>query len=158
VFSCYIIRSPTPLWDSLLVVKPAAAQAPYATLVGNHPGPGYGGFVIHQETPGVYALIVVDGKVWQTVLRFSLRPGEWNYLALVRTENAFNLYLDGQPVASEVVPGLQAVDSTLPLVIGNWPGKDRPLNGNVKEVRVLKRALAPDEIAAAAESIRGKLP
>jgi hypothetical protein len=49
-------------------------------------------------------------------------------------------------------------DSLLPLQIGNWVGNDRPFNGDVKEVRVRNRTLAPDEIAAAAGSIRAKLP
>jgi len=53
------------------------------------------GFVIHQETPGFWALVVGDGKTYQPVLQFSLRPGEWNYLAVVRTEDAFTVYLDG---------------------------------------------------------------
>jgi hypothetical protein len=148
--------APKSPWSLELVVKPEAMQGAYATLVGNHPGKRIGGFVIHQETPGLCALVVGDGKAWQRLLQFNLRPGEWNYLALVRTEDAFTVYLDGQPVASRAVPGLQMEDSPLPLQIGNWIGKNRRFNGDFKEVRISKRALTADEIAAAAESVRGK--
>jgi hypothetical protein len=145
-----------PPWSLEMVVKPAAAQRPNAALVGDH-GSHLGGFVIHQESPGVWALVVGDGKTYQPILHFGLRPDEWNYLALVRTEDAFTVYLDGAPVASKAVPGLQMGETPLPLQIGNWVNNDRPFSGEVKEVRILNRALAPGEIAAAAESIREKL-
>jgi hypothetical protein len=147
-----------PPWSMEIVVKPAAAQGPYATLVGNHIDSGLGGFVIHQEAPGVYALVVGDGKAWQTVLHFSLQSGEWNYLAIVHAGDAFTVYLDGEPIASKAIPGLIIKESPSPLQIGNWMGSDRPFKGEFKEIRVLQRALAPDEIAAAAERVRGKLP
>jgi Concanavalin A-like lectin/glucanases superfamily len=149
--------STKPPWSLEMVVKPAAAQGPHAALVGNH-GSRLTGFVIHQETPGFWALVVGDGKAYQPVLQFSLRPGEWNYLAVVRTEDAFTVYLDGKPIASQAIPGLHIEDSPLPLQIGNWVGNDRPFNGEVKEIRLLDRPLAPYEIAAAAERVRGKLP
>jgi Concanavalin A-like lectin/glucanases superfamily len=141
-----------------MVVKPAAAQGPNAALVGNHPGRGAGGFVVQQEAPGVLALVAGDGKGWRRVLQFSLRPGEWNYLTLVRSDDAFTVYLDGRPVASQVAPDFQIEDSPLPLQVGNWVGNDRPFNGAVKEVRVLNRALAAEEVAASAANIRAKLP
>jgi hypothetical protein len=150
--------SAKPPWSLEMIVKPAAAQVPNVALVGNHPGRGMGGFVIQQETAGVFALVVGDGKAWQHVLQFSLRPGEWNYLALVCSENAFTVYLDGEPIASKAASGLQIEDSPLPLQVGNWVGNDRQFNGDVKEVRVLHRALASDKIVAAARSIRAKLP
>ena len=150
--------STKPPWSMELVVKPAAVQGLYATLVGNHPGPEYSGFVIHEDAPGVCALIVGDGQAWQTILHFSLRPSEWNYLAVVRTADAFTVYVDGKLVASRITLGLEVKESPLELQIGNIKKNDRPFNGDFKEFRVLKRALAPDEIAAAAESLRGKLP
>jgi hypothetical protein len=146
-----------PVWSLEMVVKPAAVQSANAALVGNH-GSHLGGFVIHQETPGVWTLVVGDGKAYQPVLHFSLRPGEWNYLALVRTEDAFTVYLDGAPIASKSVGALQIGETPLPLQIGNWVNNDRPFSGEVKEVRILDRALAVSEIAAAAESVRNKVP
>jgi Concanavalin A-like lectin/glucanases superfamily len=145
-------------WSMEMIVKPAGVQAPNAALVGNHPGLGTGGFVIHQETPGVWALVVGDGKAWQPILQFNLRAGEWNYLALVRTQDAFTLYLDGRLAAARIAPGLKIEESPLLLQVGNWVANDRPFNGDVKEFRVLNRALASAEIAAAAERVRTKLP
>ncbi len=150
--------STKPPWSLEMVVKPAAVQAPSAALIGNHPGRGLGGFVIEQEAPGVCALLVGDGGAWRRVLQLRLRPGQWNYLALVRSLDGFTVYLDGEAAASGIDPGLQIEDSPLPLQVGNWVGNDRPYNGEFKEVRVLNRALAPEEIAATAFGIRRKLP
>ena len=141
-----------------MVVKPAAVQGPYATLVGNHPGRGVGGFVIQHEGAGLWTLLGGDGKAWRPILQLRLRPGEWNYLALVRSQDAFTVYLDGEPMASNAAPDVVIEDSPLPLQIGNWVGNDRPFNGVVKEVRVLNLALTPEAIAAAGRNIREKLP
>jgi hypothetical protein len=149
--------SPPPVWSLEMVVKPSGAQGPNAALVGNH-GSHLGGFVIHQETPGVWALVVGDGKAYQRVLQFSLRPGEWNYLALVRTGDAFTVYLDGASLASKAVGALKIGETPLPLQIGNWVNNDRPFSGEVKEIRILDRTLAVSEIAVAAEKVRNKLP
>ncbi len=148
--------STKPPWTLELLVKPDAVQGPNAALAGNH-GYAMTGFVIYQETPGVWALAIGDAKTYQTILRFNLRSGEWNYLALVCTEDAFTLYLDGAPIASKAVPGLKIAESPLPFQIGNWVNNDRPFSGDFKEFRLLNRALAPHEIAAVAESVRGKL-
>ena len=64
---------------------------------------------------------------------------EWNYLAVIRTPDAFKVYLDGEPIASKTASDIQMEDSPLPLQIGNWLGNDRPFNGAMKEFRVLKR-------------------
>ena len=145
-------------WSLEMVVKPAATQEPNAALIGNYPGRGIGGFVIQRDAPGVFVLIVGDGKAWRKVLQFRLRPGEWNYLALIRSPDAYTVYLEGEPIASNAASDLQIEDSPLPLQIGNWVGNDRAFNGQVKEVRMLKRALAASEIAATAGSIRKKAP
>jgi hypothetical protein len=79
-------------------------------------------------------------------------------LALVHSDKAFTIYLDGTPVASEDASDLQIQDSPLPLQIGNRIAGDWPFGGEIKEIHVLNRALASDEIAAAARTIRSKLP
>ena len=145
-------------WSIEMVVKPAATQEPNAALIGNYPGRGTGGFVIQRDAPGVCGLVVGDGRAWRKVLQFRMRPGEWNYLAIIRSLDGFTVYLDGEPIASTAASDLQIEDSPLPLQIGNWVGNDRPFRGQVKEVRVLKPALASSEIAAIAGKIRQKLP
>ena len=74
-------------------------------------------------------------------------PGQWNCLALVATGDAVTAYVDGRPVASEAVAGLQIEDSPLPLQVGNWYGNDRPFHGLIKEIRILNRALSAKEVA-----------
>jgi hypothetical protein len=145
-------------WSVELIVNPATNQGPNAALVGNYYAEGVAGFVIQQETPGEYSLTLGDGKACQHILPFRLRPGEWNYLALVHSDKAFTIYLDGTPVASEDASDLQIQDSPLPLQIGNRIAGDWPFGGEIKEIHVLNRALASDEIAAAARTIRSKLP
>ncbi len=150
--------SSKPPWSLEMLVKPGAEQGPNAALVGNHPGGAVGGFVIQQSAPGIFALFVGDGKTSQNLLHFRLLPGQWNYPALVRSQDAFTLYLDGTPVGFNDSSDLPMRDSPLPLQVGNWVGNDRPFNGEVKEVRVLNRALTAKDIAAAAAGVREKLP
>lgn len=39
-------------WSVEVVVKPGPDQVPYTALIGNHPGMGLGGFILHHESPG----------------------------------------------------------------------------------------------------------
>jgi hypothetical protein len=150
--------SPHPPWSLEAVVKPAADQVPLAAVVGNHPGNGIEGFVLHHEAPGLCALMVGDGKAWRRVLCFGVRPGAWGYIALVNTGATVTAYVNGTAAASAPVAGLRMHDSALPLQLGNWCGHDRPYHGLIREVRVLRRALSAGEIAASAARIQRRLP
>ena len=149
------ISTKTP-WTVEMIVKPAAVQSPNAVLLGNHPGLGQGGFVVQQDASGLLALNIGNGKARRNVLQFHLQPDQWNYLAVVHSENVFVVYRDGEPVAS-AASDFQIQDSPLPLQFGDWLGYNRPFKGAIKEVRLSHRVLAPSEIAAAARSIREKL-
>ena len=47
-FSPCSLRAP---WSLEMLVQPAADQVPHAALIGNHPGKGVGGFVLHMDAP-----------------------------------------------------------------------------------------------------------
>ncbi len=140
------------------MVRPAADQVPHATLVSNHPGRGTGGFVLHMETPDSCVLVVGDGKAWRTLLRFGVRPEVWNDLAVVDDGSTVTAYVDGRPVAAGSAAGLEVEDSSLPLQVGNWWGDDRPFHGLIREVRILNRALSPQEIAERTDCVRRRQP
>jgi concanavalin A-like lectin/glucanase superfamily protein len=150
--------SPRPPWSLEVVMKPSADEAPYAAVVGNHPGNGTGGFVLHHEGAGACALVAGDGKAWRRVLGFGVAPGAWNYIALVHDGQAVTAYVNGTPVASASVADFTIEDSPLPLQVGNWCGGDRPFRGQIREVRILGRALSAAEIAQTAERIPARLP
>ena len=145
-------------WSLEAVVEPTADEVPNAALVGNHPGRGIGGFVLQMESPGSCALVAGDGKAWRVVCRFGVRPGDWNHLAVVDDGQAVTAYADGRPVASEAAAGLEIEDSPLPLQVGNWCGNDRPFHGLIRVVRILNRAISPQEIAEHAERVRRREP
>ncbi len=150
--------SPRAPWSLEAVIRPAADQVPYAAVVGNHPGRGIGGFVLHLDSPRCCTLMAGDGKAWRTVLRFAVRPEAWNYLAVVVTGETATAWVNGEAVASAPAAGLAIEDSPLPLQVGDWCGGDRRFHGLIREVRLLNRALSPQEIAESAERIRLRLP
>ena len=150
-FSPCSLRAP---WSLELVVQPAVDQVPHAALIGNHPGKGVGGFVLHMEAPDSSRLVAGDGKAWRVVLRFAVRPGRWNYIAVVNDGRTAAAYVDGEPVAVANAADLEIEDSPLPLQIGDWCGGDRPFHGLIREVRILNRAIAPQEIGERAEHLR----
>jgi hypothetical protein len=80
----------------------------------------------------------------------SLSAGRWHHAAVTHDGQVLRLYLDGQEVGSTVAGGRLDVDPTIPVAVGAQPlgaGGGR-FHGLVDDVRVLRRALAPEEIAA----------
>src|SRR5262249_33607130 len=141
-----------------VILKPESDQVPLATIVGNHPGVDYfEGFVVHQHAPNVYGLIVGDGQAWHHVLTFELEPSRWSYLALVVQGPTVRAYIDGKLAASGGVDGVVMRNSTMPLVIGNWPGRNRPFHGFIKEARIVGEALPAFALAGAYKRIRSRL-
>jgi hypothetical protein len=142
-------------WSLEMVLRPAD-ELVNAVPLGNPPG--VEGVVIQQEAPDLFALFVGDGKSLRRVLRFPMQPGEWNYLAVVRSPDAFTVYLDGEPAASNAAPRLHRESSPATVPVGAGVENSLPLNAEVKEVRVLNRAITAAEAAATARGVQEKLP
>jgi hypothetical protein len=78
-----------------------------------------------------------------------LPPG-WRHLAAVREAGRLRLYVDGQLVAASRRPGPSALDvsNDRPLTIGSGP--HAPLRGRLADLRVYRRALSEEDVAALA--------
>jgi Concanavalin A-like lectin/glucanases superfamily len=137
-----------------LLVKPEAAQVPWATLISNHPGyRDHEGFAVELIIPGVYELVWGDGRLWHHVLEFPLASDHWSYLAIVREGATIKVYVEGNEVACCDVAGLGFKESDMPLGVGNWVNQDRSWHGLIREVRILGYALPAPVIQANRDGI-----
>jgi hypothetical protein len=96
-----------------------------------------------------------SGKVWSmsagcnVTYDKELPPG-WHHVAAIRSGQRLLLFLDGKEVASSSHRDLQAlnIDNAAPLLIG--AGANDFFYGSLRDVRVYRRALAEQEVAALA--------
>ena len=70
----------------------------------------------------------------------SLQKGVWQHIALVNDGDALTFYVGGKPV--KTAAAMPHSKDTLPLIIGNVPGMNRPLKGWMDELRLYQRALS----------------
>ncbi|MEK4513001.1 LamG domain-containing protein [Paenibacillus sp. FSL K6-2524] len=132
-----------------VLLNPNKTQSPYASIIGNHPGNGFQGFVIHQEidNPNVYSFNYGDGLQWSSPLSFPLEPGEWNYLAVVFNIGSVKIFKNGQFIEEANDSILDHFkNSEIPLSIGNWAGNDREFNGTIREVKISDGILSDQDI------------
>ena len=74
---------------------------------------------------------------------------EWSHLACVSDGNAVVLYVDGMPKITATVGAPPPQTDQVVAVGGNSPDGE-PFVGAIDDVRVLARALSPDEVASSA--------
>lgn len=77
--------------------------------------------------------------------------GAWHHIAGTYDGATFALYVDGARVASMSRSGAMAVNS-LALTLGNKSSLDRPLEGDLDEVRIWRRALSQSELQIGSET------
>ena len=86
-----------------------------------------------------------------------MTTGTWYHIALTYDETTMRLYLDGVEVGSTSLSGAVDTDPSIPVAVGAQPpgGGQRFFDGLIDDVRILQRALSPNEIAtlAAGDSI-----
>jgi len=143
--------SPISLSDTFTIEVAATLsrrQAPYAHIVGNHPGlNNFEGFCIQQnaKNKGDFSVGFGNGKTWLPGVQFTLPIEERFYLAVVVDRNKIKVYRDGRLVASgDATDGLK--DSGLPLSVGNWVNKNRSYHGEIYEVRITAGPLSDGDI------------
>lgn len=80
-----------------------------------------------------------------------LTIGAWHHIAGTYDGSVFALYIDGARVASVARSGTLATNSTT-LTLGNKTTLDRPLDGELDEVRIWRRALTQAQLQAGSEA------
>lgn len=119
-------------------------QAPYAHIVGNHPGKNnFEGFVF-QRNPGrpenVFDFSVGNGTEWKHVFDVTLKPAKDTFIAISVKDGKAKIFID-QAVTSVDLGG-SIYDSEMPLYLGNFIGKDRPFSGQIGELLITNTALS----------------
>ena len=98
-----------------------------------------------------------DGTEWSFSVKFKLKEGVWNYVAVVCNDmNSIKIYVDGSLVGT-VTPRNKIKNSSLPLQIGNWEKGDRPFNGSIAEVRIANSPLSEKDISMRWSKIKVQL-
>lgn len=85
----------------------------------------------------------------------TVAPGGWHHVALVLDGDAGTalLFLDGEEVSRTPAHGELVVQPNVPIVVGTWFKKNQAFCGALDSIRIWKRALRPDELAARAAQI-----
>jgi hypothetical protein len=101
----------------------------------------------------VYCSTLPSGKIYawragRTAMAKNSLPSGWRHVAAIRHGNSLKIYVDGQQGAEE--SGLQPTDFDVsneqPLQIGFGPNDY--FHGRLSDVRLYRRGLTPDEVAA----------
>lgn len=85
----------------------------------------------------------------------TLTPGAWHHVALVLdgAQELAHLVLDGDEVATLELSGALVVQANLELVVGTWFKQNQAFCGELDSIRLWKRALSADELAARAARV-----
>jgi hypothetical protein len=133
-----------------------AIQAPYAHIVGNHPGKNnFEGFVL-QKNPGRengFDFAVGNGTEWKPVFDVTLKSTKDTFIAVSVKDGKAKIYID-QAVTSIDLGG-NIHDSEMPLYIGNFIGKDRPFLGQVGELLITNTALSDATLSGFQKKMSG---
>lgn len=148
--------SPTGAVSMSCWIKVDGFPAPYAAAVSK----AYA-YMLHldQRTPSTYRLdpLIWSGgsyAIWPSAAAVELDYGHWYHVAASYDGTAIRTYVDGRLVASQ--PRIGPIDVTPGDVIigsdGRYPLGDRPLRGQIDDLRLYRRALSAEEIAALVRS------
>ncbi|MBN2251714.1 MAG: LamG domain-containing protein [Candidatus Altiarchaeota archaeon] len=130
-------------------VNPASNQTTHATLLSKH---GNGGYVIEQNESNTNQFIFLwdttgSGSWTGETASVTLKAGEWQHLAIVKTDVKVKYYLNGTEKVSGEGSSPFISPNGLDLRIGDRSlNGGRPFNGGIDEVRIWKRALTADEV------------
>jgi hypothetical protein len=132
-----------------IIVKPANEQVLNSHILGNHPGdaPGYRGFVIQQDQSNNNAFNFGFGnsREWSPGVQFKLKSLTWHYVSIFVDRNKVKVFDNGSLVADQNVK-VTLANSTMPLYVGDWYLKDRPFNGEIREIRISNGSLSLQEL------------
>jgi hypothetical protein len=99
---------------------------------------GNGTLTFHVNGPGL------GNGVFLATVPFSPSTNQWYHLAAQRSGNTFTLFVNGQPLSSEVST-VSIPDAGTNLTIG-WAEGSSFFDGQIDEVSIYNRALAPTEL------------
>ena len=124
-------------------VKPADAQSMHADIFGNHVSEGLG-FVLQQNGRTTNQFLGAFGageSKWVTTDATPLAAGRWQHVALVKTHDGLQLYLNGVLVAAADDSSPCGL-SPMPVAVGlGYTDQERCFRGLIDEFRIWNKAL-----------------
>ncbi|MCC6589316.1 MAG: winged helix-turn-helix domain-containing protein [Bryobacterales bacterium] len=102
---------------------------------------------LNREMKLTLGLESAEGKTFELEADRSLAVGSWNHIAVVRSGDAFHIYVNGAAAGTKAVPGLQMRDFARPMAFGWSKRQTGRYVGLVDELAMWGRALADREIA-----------
>jgi hypothetical protein len=157
-----VMLEPVVLQDAYtieVIVKPYGKQVSQAVILGNICG-NEEGFVIQQSAmeQNIYTMAFNDGGRWYSSVKFKLKEGTWNYIAVVFGDmNVLQVYVDGSLVGT-VATKNKIKNTSQPLRIGNWAWGYWPFSGKIAEVRIANSPLEEKDIAMRWSKLKPRLP
>lgn len=130
-----------------LIVKPEKIQRPLADILGNHPGRGFDGFVIQQDSDlhNLYNFIYGNGMQWSEPIPFNLESDEISYLTIQYEKGNVNVHLNEKKIFSSNM-NIEYRNSEMALTLGNWFQGDRLFNGTIDEVQISNSLVSEEDI------------
>lgn len=80
-------------------------------------------------------------------IKNDLLKGAWQHIALVRTTNTYNLYVNGI-LANSIVDNTPNLPNALGWALGNDPSTNSDFNGLIDDIRIYNKTLTVNEITS----------
>lgn len=124
-------------------VNPEKQQSQHADIFGNHVGEGLG-FVVQQDgnnTNQFYAAYGAGDGKWVLTEAVPLAAGRWQHVALAKTREDLQFFMNGVLVAAEQDPA-PARPSPMPVAVGlGYTDQNRCFRGLIDDFRIWNEAL-----------------
>jgi hypothetical protein len=121
--------------------KAGATQNTWANIIDNEHAT-YISWTIQQRTDSTNEYYYGGG----TIVVFTLKPGVWQQVTIVKGTDSAAAYVNGQLVDKQAVYLHIDYPYNHVLRLGQWAGGARAWNGQLDEVRLWSKALSPQEI------------
>jgi len=127
-------------------IKASYAKSPYPTLLSNRKKSAKKGFILFFI--GYSIAFQIGGKNHQIPNPPNLFNGNCNYVAITRTVNKLNFYINGQSVHTKAIDNNLDIGTAHPLWIGQdaRSPKGHSFKGSIEEVKIWNIAKTPTEI------------
>jgi hypothetical protein len=135
-------------------------QPPFATLLSNlHQALGCQGIELcRNDAPGYnYVFRYGNNEQLKTSAPFAIIPGVYHYIAITKADSILTVYIDGSEV-SKTICGADFADSDRPVMIGNNKARNSSFHGLIREIKLVREPLNPDQVSHTWSVIQQKRP
>jgi hypothetical protein len=142
------------------IIKPFAPQPPNAAILNNltrYDGPQGLTFQRNGTVPNSYVFAICNGTNSMPNAVFQLDDNRWHYIAITVNKDVMKVFDNGKLLATVNVGGVPAVNSEVPLTIGNMASRDAHFNGFIREVKISNGNISDAEITNTGQKLDAEL-